>query len=495
MGETPLLPASYDDLRLGYPRPAANASTRARLRSALAFWIALQIGVDIGMAMTAVVIAYVLRFKTGWLPFEEFHPFRNYLGYLGTLVISAPTVLAAHGLYRPRRSIQWLDHLYVVFTSISVATAFAIVASAVMWHDVSSSRLMVGLAWSLSVSMVALGRYGIYSVQKSVRARGIDAQRLLIVGTGEQAHLVLDRVRKSPGIGYRPVGILAESGGLSAIYGLPVLGTLDQIDEVVRKHEISDVVIAVPTLNQQRLMDLVTRCANERVNIKVFPDLFQYMMSGVNIGDLNGLPLISVKDVALRGLNLTLKRAMDVVVSASVLIVLSPVMILIAVLIKTTSPSGPVFHVQERVGLDGRPFPIIKFRTMRPDAERETGAVWARPDDPRRTRLGAVLRRYSLDELPQFINVVVGDMSLVGPRPERPVFVEQFRQTIPGYFDRHREKAGITGWAQVNGLRGNTSIEDRTAYDLWYVENWTLWLDIKICLKTLWVVLNDRNAY
>jgi exopolysaccharide biosynthesis polyprenyl glycosylphosphotransferase len=170
-------------------------------------------------------------------------------------------------------------------------------------------------------------------------------------------------------------------------------------------------------------------------------------------------------------------------------------MLLIAILIKLTSPRGPVFLIQERVGLDGRPFPIIKFRTMRPDAEKDTGAIWARPNDPRRTRLGAFLRKYSLDELPQLINVLVGEMSLVGPRPERPVFVEQFRQTIPRYFDRHSEKAGITGWAQVNGLRGSTSIEERTAYDLWYVENWTLWLDIKICLKTLFIIFKDPNAY
>jgi exopolysaccharide biosynthesis polyprenyl glycosylphosphotransferase len=432
---------------------------------------------------------------SGLLPYEEFHPVGNYYGYLGTVTISAPIVLAANGLYRPRRSIQWLDLFYVVFTSMSAVTAFAIVASAVMWRDVSSSRLMVGLAWLFGIVLVALGRYVVYAVQKSVRARGIGVQRLLVVGTGEQAHLVLDRVRKSPGIGYRPVGILAESPGISAIYGLPVLGTIEQIDQVVRNHDISDVVVAMPTLSQQRLLDLVTQCADEKVNIKVFPDLFQYMMSGVNIGDLNGLPLISVKDVALRGLNLTLKRAMDLVVSASVLVFMSPLMLLIAVLIKLTSPDGPVFLVQERVGLDGRPFPIIKFRTMRPDAEQETGAVWATPGDPRRTRLGAFLRRYSLDELPQFINVLVGDMSVVGPRPERPVFVAQFRRTIPRYFDRHREKAGITGWAQVNGLRGNTSIEDRTTYDLWYVENWTLWLDVKICLKTLWIVFNDRNAY
>jgi Undecaprenyl-phosphate glucose phosphotransferase len=464
-------------------------------RASLIYWVVALIVVDVVSVAGATLLAYVIRFESGLVAYEEFHPLQNYFGYLGTTVLAAPILLAANGMYRPRRSISWPDYVYVVFTSVSAATAIAIVLSAIMWRDVSSSRLMVALAWLLAVVLVTLGRAAIHSFQSSLRRRGHGTERLLIVGTGETAHLVLDRVRHSPGIGYRPVGFVSEAPGTPFAHGLPVLGTLDGIGEVVRAHQINDVVVAIPTLSRQRLLDLVTQCSSEKVNIKVFPDLFQFMMSGVNIGDLNGLPLISVKDVALRGWNLTLKRAMDVIVSASVLILFSWLMLLIAILVKLTSPDGPVFFVQERVGLDGRPFPVIKFRTMRPDAEKETGAVWAQPNDPRRTRFGTILRKYSLDELPQFINVLVGDMSLVGPRPERPMFVEEFRLTIPRYFDRHREKAGLTGWAQVNGLRGNTSIEDRTAYDIWYVENWTLWLDIKICLKTLMVILKDRNAY
>lgn len=453
------------------------------------------IAVDVLAVVSAIGVAYDLRFESGLFSYEEFHPLRNYLGYLVILVLATVGVLAANGLYQPRRSISWVDHLYAIFTSISVAVAIAMVSTSVMWPDTGASRLMVVMDWLLTIVGVTLGRAIVHRVQVGLRTRGIGTERLLIVGIGDPAHLVLDRVLHSPGIGYRPVGFVAETPTASLAYGLPVLGTIENIGEIVRAHQIHDVVVAIPTLSRQQLLDLVTQCSNEKVNIKVFPDLFQFMTSGVNIGDLNGLPLISVKDVALRGWNLAIKRAMDVVVSAVALVLLSPLMLLIAALIKLTSPDGPVFLIQERVGLDGRPFPIIKFRTMRPDAEKETGAVWAVPNDPRRTRLGAFLRRYSLDELPQLINVLVGDMSLVGPRPERPVFVEQFRRTIPRYFDRHREKAGLTGWAQVNGLRGNTSIEERTAYDVWYIENWTLWLDIKILLKTLFVVFTDRNAY
>ena len=459
------------------------------------YWTIALIGADILAVVLATLIAYYFRFESGIVPVEEFHPLQNYYGYLATLVIIEPIVLAGKGLYRPRRSISWIDHIYGIFTSTSVATAIAIVNSAVLWRDVSSSRLMIGLAWLLAVTLVTFGRFLAHGFQTSVRRRGVGTERLLIVGTGEPASMVLDRVRHSPGMGYRAVGFVGETSDLTIAYGLPVLGTLDMIGAIVASHQIDDVVVAMHGLSEQQLFELVTQCSNKKVNIKVFPNLFQFMTSGVNIGDLNGLPLISVKDVALRGWNLTLKRAMDLIGSIAALIILSPFMLSIALLIKLTSPNGPVFLIQERVGLDGHPFPIIKFRTMHPDAEKDTGAVWARPDDPRRTRIGGVLRKYSIDEFPQFINVLIGDMSLVGPRPERPVFVETFRRTIPRYFDRHREKAGLTGWAQVNGLRGNTSIEERTAFDLWYVENWSLWLDLKICLKTLWVIFKDRNAY
>lgn len=471
---------------------ADNPTSAAR--TAIVHWTLALLAADLIAVLAGTILAYVLRFPFDIIPYTEYHPLENYYGYLATMLIATPIAIATNNLYRPRRAISWVDHVYLIFASVSVGTALAIVTSAIMWHDVSSSRLMVGMAWIFTIILVVVERAAIYHFQVALRSRGVGTERLLIVGTGESANLVIDRVRHSPGMGYRPIGFLADSAELSFAHGLPVLGTLDNIGTVIRRHQIHTVVIAMPTLSQRRLLDLVTQCSSDRVNIKVVPDLFQYMMSGVNTTDMNGLPLISVKDVALRGWNLVVKRAMDLVVSSLILVLLSPIMLLIAILVKLTS-AGPVFLIQERVGLDGRPFTIIKFRTMHADAERDTGAVWARPGDPRRTWLGAFLRKYSLDELPQFINVLVGDMSLVGPRPERPYFVEQFRKTIPRYFDRHSEKAGLTGWAQVNGLRGSTSIEERTSYDLWYVENWSIWLDIKICLKTLFVVLKDPNAY
>jgi len=256
---------------------------------------------------------------------------------------------------------------------------------------------------------------------------------------------------------------------------------------------VQEVIICLPEATHRDLVQIVAQCERERVSIRIYPDVFQIMASEVSISDLAGLPLLTMRDVGLRGWHLALKRTVDIAGSVAALILLSPLMMLTALLVKLESP-GPVFYVQERMGLDAKPFLMLKFRSMRDDAERQ-GPGWTKPDDPRRTRIGSLLRKLSIDELPQFINVLLGDMSLVGPRPERPVYVEQFRQSIPRYMDRHREKAGLTGWAQVNGLRGDTSIAERTKYDLWYIENWSIWLDFQIIVRTALRMFSDRQAY
>ena len=239
----------------------------------------------------------------------------------------------------------------------------------------------------------------------------------------------------------------------------------------------------------------MTLCQRGQVDIKVYPDVFAYMSGGLSVDDLGGLPLLSVRDVALRGWNLSLKRGLDILGSGVGLVFLSPIMLLLALIVKQTSP-GPVFFYQYRMGLDGKMFPVIKYRTVRPDAE-EGGPGWTVENDPRITPIGRVLRSTNLDELPQLINVLLGQMSLVGPRPEQEAYVTQFRQFIPRYMERHQMKAGMTGWAQVNGLRGDTSVEERTKYDLWYVENWSLWLDVKILIRTVLQTLRraSPNAY
>jgi Undecaprenyl-phosphate glucose phosphotransferase len=254
------------------------------------------------------------------------------------------------------------------------------------------------------------------------------------------------------------------------------------------------VFIALPHSDYGRLQTVLNEIGDDPVAIHFVPDIFGLTSLRGGVEEFETVPFIHLRESPLYGWNRVLKRGFDLVFGAVALLVALPLMLAIAVALKLSSP-GPVLYAQERMGLDGRRFRMLKFRTMRPDAEATTGPTWARPDDPRRTHLGAVLRRYSLDELPQLWHVLRGDMSLVGPRPERPSFVEEFRRRVPGYMLRHKVKAGVTGWAQINGWRGDTSIERRIEHDLYYIERWSLGFDFRILISTLWRGIFNRNAY
>ncbi len=424
-------------------------------------------------------------------PFLEFWPL--------PAVHAACMLLAffAQRMYQRRRPVSHLDEflkitLYNLFAGLTTVALLALFLPDFEYH-----RQLVIIAWATIVLVLTLARTIHAQVQWQAQALGIGDDRVLVIGTGEIGQMLMHKIKQNPKLGYQVVGMVESGRSDRRTFPLdaPVLGTLADIPRVIDKYAIDEVFIGLPESSSQELVNIISLCEREKVGIRVFPDVFQIMASEVTIGDLGGLPLLTIRDVALQGWKITLKRGLDLVVSAGGLVLLSPFMLLSALLIKLDSP-GPVFYAQERMGLDARPFKIIKFRTMRADAE-VAGPGWTTPDDPRKTNLGAFLRRFNIDELPQLINVLVGDMSLVGPRPERPVYVEQFRQSIPRYMDRHREKAGITGWAQVNGMRGDTSIVERTKYDLWYIENWSLWLDIKIILRTVVQSLlgTNHNAY
>jgi Undecaprenyl-phosphate glucose phosphotransferase len=258
---------------------------------------------------------------------------------------------------------------------------------------------------------------------------------------------------------------------------------------------VDQLYIALPLEDHAKLLKLIKSVSNECMDIKVVPDLVQYATIKAALEDLDGIPIISLTEVPLRGWNSMVKRVMDVVLASLVLILASPLFAVIAVLIRWRGGKGPILLRQERMTLDGKTFPLYKFRTMVEEAERDTGPVWATAEDPRRTPVGIWLRRRNLDEFPQLLNVVLGHMSLVGPRPERPPFVKQFKEKIPQYMIRHRVKSGITGWAQVNGWRGNTSLEKRIEYDLYYIENWSLLLDVKILILTLLRGFGQKHAY
>jgi len=463
-------------------------------RAKLLFTASL-IFLDCLMVGLAFYLAYRIRLFT---ISENIVPFHKYWSTMLVQIASMLLVFFFSKLYHLQRAASRIDEFYSIVAATSVGTVLSFAVTAFVFKndtaDVDYPRSMVIYAWGLTILLMAVGRNLHRWVQRALQSRGYGEERVLIVGTGEVGQMIQQKIQHSPGLGYRVVGFVTNGLARQSIMDVPVLGHLEDLPAIIQKHDISEVVIGLPNASRQELLSIISLCERGRVGIKIFPDVFQIMATEVSIGHVNGLPLLTVRDVALRGWRLTLKRIVDFVSSAVGLILLSPLMLLTAVLIKLESP-GPVLYVQERMGLDAESFSCFKFRSMRQDAEAETGPVWASKDDPRRTRMGTLIRRFSFDEIPQLINVLLGEMSLVGPRPERPVFVEQFRRSIPRYMDRHREKAGITGWAQVNGLRGDTSIIERTKYDLWYIENWSLWLDFKIILRTIFNVLTEKNAY
>ncbi len=410
-------------------------------------------------------------------------------------------IFTASGLYSMRRGTSRVDEAFKIFTAVSLTTVSTLVINTLLLEfgseDLPWTRDVLVWSWfSAIVGCIAL-RSLHRVVVNWLRQHGIDIRRVLIVGAREPGQLVWDTIRRRPQLGYRVQGFLSDSSPAGTlVQGLPVLGRTAQLGRVVRATQADEVIIALSGRSTYDLVDIITLAEDEAVTIKVYPDTFQLITNNdVSIGDLSDLPLISVKNAALDNpWNRALKRGLDIGFATAVLLLGAPVLMLIALAIRIDS-RGPVFFLQERVGMDNQPFWMLKFRTMRVDAEQF--GTWTTANDPRVTRMGKLLRRTSLDELPQLINVLIGDMSVVGPRPEQARWVEQFSQKIPRYMRRHKEKAGLTGWAQVNGLRGDTSIEERTRYDLYYIENWSLLFDIKIILRTIAHFLTGKqeNAY
>jgi exopolysaccharide biosynthesis polyprenyl glycosylphosphotransferase len=474
------------------PAAPTPAAPRSRLSSRLvrAVYVASLVLGDVVAISVAFVFAYDLSAITERRP-DQVTSLGEYLPTLAFLVVSLVVTFALMRLYLPRRGASHIDQLGALFIAVTVGNVVAMAISAFSLRGLDVPRQILVYAWALSIVFVWLTRTLVEFALRVARRAGLDGARLLIIGAGEEGATILHKVRSNPELGYEVVGFVDDTRTEAP---LPVFGGISVLPEVVAHQGVGEVVVADQRLTHSQILDIVAICDRARVGVKIFPDLFHLAVKEVSPSEFGGLPMLAVRDVSLRGWNLRLKRAMDVVLAILLLVLFAPLMMAVALAIKLTSP-GPILFVQDRVGIDGRPFPCVKFRSMRVEAEQSTGPVWATVDDDRTTPIGRFIRRFSIDELPQLVNVLVGDMSLVGPRPERPFFVEQFSRLIPRYDKRHREKAGVTGWAQVNGLRGQSSIEERTLYDLFYVEHWSPAFDLKILLKTIAAVIRGRNAY
>jgi Undecaprenyl-phosphate glucose phosphotransferase len=453
---------------------------------------------DMVVVSAAWVLAYYLRFEWGPIPAPKgTPPMANYLPMVLFVWVIWGVTLRLFGLYHLTRGTQAMHEVIRVAQASTLSVLVFMSVAFLFWEkDYSFSRGVFFYFWVLAVVMLVAERMLLRQVIAVFRARGYNQRHVLIIGSGDLAQGVARKIAEHPGLGFTIrgfVGERAEDIGRT-IDGARVIGTYSDVQAILEQNGIDQVLIALPLESIGYLEEILKRIGPSMVDIKVIPDIYKFISLRGGIEDFDGMPVISLLDTPLGGWNDVLKRVVDILLATTLITLISPVFLLIAAAIKLTS-RGTVFYRQERMSLDGRTFLVWKFRTMRVDAEAETGAVWASRVDPRRTRLGRWLRQTSLDELPQLFNVLRGEMSLVGPRPERPVFIAEFRQKIPNYMLRHKVRAGMTGWAQVHGLRGNTSVEQRIRYDLYYIENWSLLLDFKILLLTLFRGFTNPNAY
>jgi len=444
------------------------------------------------------LFSYWLRFfstLTYYIPIEYGLPPLD--AYIKSSFVVIPVwcwLFNARHLYLPRRITSFSDEFFAI-VRIVVLGMLLVMAGAFFYRSFSYSRIVFWILGVSAVVFISIGRFILMKFEQFWYARGNDLKRVLIVGTSTVADKTYRSLTMHRSLGYEALGYCSvHSSAGDTMDHIPYMGSIASVPELIKTRHIDMILIAFSETEQPLLHDLVRNCQGLNVEMMMVPDILELMTSQVQIKHIEGIPFLGIKSPTLSSWNFIVKRTFDLLFASLILLLASPIIGLIVILIKLDS-RGPVFYLQERIGLDGEVFKVMKFRSMHTDAEQATGPVWSQKNDPRTTALGRFLRRFSLDELPQLMNVLRGDMSIVGPRPERPYFVEKFKNQVPRYLERHRVKTGMTGWAQVNGLRGNASIAERTNYDIYYVEHWSLVFDLKIILKTIHAVLFGMDAY
>lgn len=465
---------------------------RRRQRETFLPWV--QLFLDAAVIYLLLQTVFWWRFQSG--AFSALLASEDYDVYFKTfhlIVLVTIFFLRFYGLYRPNVRLTFADETWRVMKAV-VAGTLVLMAITFFIRAFSFSRTFLVMSGLVLAPGISLARFLLGLLLMSMDHSRGSLRNVLIIGADANAGKLIQFYRKNPRFATKVTGVLDDKRSKGAdAYGVLVLGKVSDLPELLKKeHQVHEVVLSDPGIQGDAVLKILYECEKEMVAFRWIADIFGLITSKMSISYLGGVSILSFMDSPLSDWeNRILKRSTDILLSFLGLFFLSPALLLIAYLIRRDSP-GPVFFKQERVGQDGRNFMLYKFRTMRVDAEAKTGPVWARENDDRRTRLGGSLRSRNLDELPQLWNVLKGEMSLVGPRPERPFFASQFKEDIPRYMARHSIRSGLSGWAQVNGLRGNTSIEERTKYDLYYIENWSLLLDLKILFMTF---LARRNAY
>lgn len=446
-----------------------------------------------------VVLVTISWFFVYWLRFEvltppEYVPLEEYLSFLPWTLIVSMFVFWSSGLYSADKAQNLVGLVFGVAKAVILGMVI-LFASLFLYRAFSFSRLMFLLLGVTLPALMVTMRLLIYAIVRRNRMRGRNTKRVLIYGAGAIGRKLAVAFERYPWMGLEVVGFVDDDPSDQT----GVIGTSEDIIKIIddfdqRSETIDYVYLALPLAASAKAKSVIELLSTRLVNVFMVPDLFQFDLLNSRVTHLDGLPIIHVIDEAPIEFSVVLKRMFDVAMSAAVLILTSPILAIIAFAVKISS-KGPILYRQERMGLNGATFDMLKFRSMPTDSESTSGPVWSKAGESRATPVGNFLRRTSLDELPQFFNVLKGDMSVVGPRPERPVFIREFRERIPHYMLRHKTKAGITGWAQVNGWRGDTSLEKRIEYDIYYIQNWSLALDIKIIWLTVWRGFANENAY
>ena len=451
---------------------------------------------DVAVLVVSLAISWWIRFKTTIFgPIGGHLPIESYVFFLIFIVIPVYLILYfSFGLYRPRRTYKTIFSEATQIIKVNIVAFVVLVAILFILNQPDFSRIMLFL---LAITASVLGiieRFIIRSFLKRIRIDNRNLKHILIVGDNDLAFTFARKIRNNPYLGFYISGFLGRSDRVGMeIEGSKIIGSFSDLDYVLDNNSFDRVVLAIPLKYYYKIDELVESCERVGIKAEIIPDYIRYFPAQPSVDMVEDIPIINIRYVPLDdNFNKFLKYLSDYLISIVAIIITSPIMIITAIAIKLTSP-GPIIFKQERIGFHGKPFKMYKFRSMKVQNPDDEESAWTTKDDPRKTKVGDFIRRTSIDELPQFFNVLKGDMSVVGPRPERPYYVDEFRKEISKYMVKHQVRPGITGWAQIHGCRGDTSIKKRIEYDIEYVENWHMGLDLGIMIKT--VVKKNPNAY